>query len=43
MVVLGQKWLYLGKRGCNRAKVVVVGQKWLFSGKFGILGQKQLY
>ena len=38
MVVLGQKLLYLGKRGCIRAKVVVIGQKWLFSGKVGILG-----
>ena len=24
MVVFGQKWLYSGKSGCNRAKVVVI-------------------
>ena len=38
MVVFGQKWLYSGKSGCIRAKVVVYGQggynqaKWLYSG-----------
>ena len=25
--LFGQKWLYLGKSGCIRAKVVVFGQK----------------
>ena len=25
VVVLGQKWLYSGKSGCNRGKVVVFG------------------
>ena len=32
MDVFGQKWLYSGKSGCNRAKVVVIGQKLLLSG-----------
>ena len=27
MVVFGQNWLYSGKSGCIRAKVVVLGQK----------------
>ena len=37
MVLIGQKWLYLGKSGSIRAKVavfekvVVIGHKWLFS------------
>ena len=41
MVVFGQKWLYSGKTGSIRAKVVVLGkmvvfvQKWLISGKSG--------
>ena len=39
VVVLEQKWLYLGKSGCNRAEVVVYVQigcmlvRWLYSGK----------
>ena len=59
MVVLGQsgciraKWLFSGKSGCNRPKVVKLGQKLMYSGKmvlFGlyldkevVLGQKLLY
>ena len=31
LVLIGQKMLYLGKSGCNRAKVVVFGQMWLYS------------
>ena len=33
------KWLYLGKSGCIRAKVVVFGQNWLFSGKLIVFRQ----
>ena len=40
MVVFGQKWLYWGKSGCIRAKVVVLGQKWLYSGKSGCIRAK---
>ena len=29
MAVFGQKFLYSGKSGCIRAKVVAFGQKWL--------------
>ena len=36
VVVIGQKWLYLGKSCCIRAK-------WLYSGKVVILGQNWLY
>ena len=45
MVVFGQKLLYyvkllyIGKRGCNRAKVVVFGQNWMCSGILILLGQ----
>ena len=42
VVVLGQKWLYSDRSGCNfgkvlfiRAKVVVIGQNWIYSGKCG--------
>ena len=41
MVLIGQKWLYLGKSGSIRAKVVVFGKvvvirhKWLFFGQSG--------
>ena len=35
MVVIGQKYLYLFKSDCSRAKVVVFGQKWLYSEKNG--------
>ena len=40
VVVFGQKWLYSGKNGRIRAKVVVIRQtgsiraKWLFSARF---------
>ena len=43
MVVFGQKWLYLGKSVCIRAKLVVFGQKWLQSGKNGCNRVKWLY
>ena len=36
MVVFGQKWLYLGKSGSNRAM-------WLYSGKVVLIGPKCLY
>ena len=32
--------LYLGKSGCNRAKVVVFGQKWLYSRKTSCIRAK---
>ena len=38
VVVIRQKWLYLGKSGCIWAKVVVFGQKWLYSGKMIVFG-----
>ena len=37
------KWLYLGKSGCNGAKVVVLGQKWLHSGKRGCIRERWFY
>ena len=49
MVLIGQKWLYLGKSGSIRAnvvvfeKVVVIRHKWLFSGKVVVFVQKMLY
>ena len=43
-MVFGQKWLYLDKSSCIRAKVVVFGQKWFFhSGKSGCNRAKLLY
>ena len=39
MAVFGQKFLYLGKSGCIRAKVVAFGQKWLYSGKVVVFGK----
>ena len=30
VVVFGQKWLYSGKSGSNRAKMDLFGQKWLY-------------
>ena len=42
-------WLYSGKSGCIREKVVVFGQigcirvKWLYTGKVDIFGQMLLY
>ena len=49
MVVFGQKWLYSGKKGSIRGKVVVFVKKWLYSGKLVVFGkvvafgQKWLY
>ena len=43
MVVLGQKWLYSGKSGCIRAKVVVIGQNGCIQAKVVEFGQKILY
>ena len=46
MVLLGQKWLYSGKNGSIRAKVVVFAQvgciraKSLHSGKVVVFGHK---
>ena len=43
------RWLYLGKSGCSRAKVVVLGQIFAFgqtgclSGKAVVFGHKRLY
>ena len=37
------KLMYLGKSGCNRAKVVVFVQKLLYSGKSGGIWAKWLY
>ena len=48
MVVLGEKWLYLGKSGCIRAKVLVFVQsgciraKWLYSDKSGCIREKKV-
>ena len=45
MIVFGQKWLYSGKIGCIRAKVVLFGQSgfirdiWLYSGKLVYSGK----
>ena len=36
VVVLGKKWLYSDKSGCNRVIVVVFGQKLSYSGKKGL-------
>ena len=47
--VFGQKWLYSGKRGCIRVKVIVFRQigsvraKLLYSCKVVVFGQKWLY
>ena len=38
MVVLGKKWLYLGKGGCIRAKVVVFGKGDLVRAKLVVFG-----
>ena len=40
MVVFGKQWLYSGKNGLIREKVVVFGQKWLYLGKVVVNGQK---
>ena len=39
MVVFGQKRLYSGKSGCNRAKVVVFRQSWYIRSKTVVFGQ----
>ena len=50
LVVFGQKWLYSGKSGSFRAKVllysdkmVVFGEKLLYSGKSGCIWTRWLY
>ena len=43
MVVFGQKWLYSGKMGCIRAKVVVFAQSICIRPKVLVFGQKCLY
>ena len=43
VVVFGQKWLYWGKGGCIRAKVVAFRQKGLYSRKVVLFGPKWLY
>ena len=35
VVVMAQKWCYLGKSGFFRANAVVFGKKWLYSGRSG--------
>ena len=37
---LGKKWLYSGKRGCNRAEVVVFRRKWCYSGSVVVFRTK---
>ena len=39
MVVFGQNWLYSGRNGCIREKMVVFEQKLLCSGKVAVFGQ----
>ena len=50
MVIFEQKWLYSGKSGCSRAKVVVLRKKVVLLGQTGciqsndvVFGQKWLY
>ena len=43
VVVFGQKWLYWGKGGCIRAKVVAFRQNGLYSRKVVLFGPKGLY
>ena len=43
MNVFEQKWLYLGKSGCIRAKVVVFLQSHCNAIKVVVFGQKWLY
>ena len=40
MIVFGQNWLYSGKSGCIRAKVVVFGKRGCIWAKVVVLGQK---
>ena len=37
-----ERWLYLDKSGCIRAKVNVFGQKWMYSGKSGCIQTKMV-
>ena len=39
VVVFGQKWVYSGKRGCIRAKVVVLGMCDCIKKKVVVFGQ----
>ena len=39
MVPFEQNWLYLGKSGCIRAKIVVFVQKLFYSDKVVVFGQ----
>ena len=43
MIVILEKWLYLGKSGCVLEKVVVFRHILLLSGKIGIIRAKVLY
>ena len=43
MVVFGQKWLYSGKSGSNRAKVVLLGQYGYIPAKMVVFGQNWFY
>ena len=43
VVVFGQKWLYSGKSGCIRVKVVVFGQRPCIRAKVVVVEQKWLY
>ena len=38
MVVFRQKWLYSGKSGCNRAKIVVFSQSGCIWAKVVVIG-----
>ena len=40
MVVFGRTFLYSGKSGSFRAKVVLLGKKMLFLGKVVVFGKK---
>ena len=40
--VFGKKWLYLGKSGCIREKMVFFGKKLLYSGNSGCIRSKLL-
>ena len=42
-LLLSSTWLYSGKIGCIRAKVVVLRQKWMYSGKCGCIRAKLLF
>ena len=41
--MFGQKWLFSGKSGCVRGKVVVFRQNGCFGAKVVVFGQKLLY